>query len=629
MKKAQITVFIILGVIILLSAGLFLLVKENTTIFRPDSIAGVPDDMVPIKRLVESCMETLGDNAVRQMAMHGGYIDLPLKIDANPLAHVSLFPSSPFKVPLWYYNGENRMPSKRQMESELSDYIDSSIVECATNFDSFRDRFEIKYKSIPKSNVTIADAAVNIKTEYSLEVSNLGTGDKTTLEDYFVSIPINLGKLYRLAAAIMQHENDEAFLERLTMNIVAGSGFPYEGMEINCNEKKWNINSEIRPNLIEMLKYNLHFIGFENTNIIDSGYDFYNNMYRITVTDDDFRDVRVITDLSFNDNFADRLRMQIYPSGKVFVEPMKHKLPLLGECLKVYHHFWDLNYPLLFTLIDETGFTFNFGTPVMIDNNLPVRKKSIYFQSEEQLEIVDSDYCESQPRYPLKINLQDYADAHNVVSNATIRFRCVKYLCNMGKAKPPTYEGTTIPIYGAEPILEAEFPYCINGLLVANAPGYLESYAFADTYPEMETNEHTVQLRPVKDFVFDFLVKEYPAGNTRALRDDEVVVINIKNDEAAFEKMVVFKNSTHNENLTLPLGTYTNLLSLTLVKDDMMLGGLELEEWKTDYNNLKVSNKITFKLLSKSDPIQTINDTIDLWQNIIIGKSNENLPVIT
>ena len=79
MKKGQITVFIIIGLIILLVIGTFLYMtrREITRPFeaaRP-SVAEIPQQIQPLRDSIESCIRRLATDGLRKIGDTGGYID--------------------------------------------------------------------------------------------------------------------------------------------------------------------------------------------------------------------------------------------------------------------------------------------------------------------------------------------------------------------------------------------------------------------------------------------------------------------------------------------------------------------------------------------------------------------------
>ena len=111
-KKGQITVFIILGILILLISGIYLVtraikVEEYITIIP--IIANVPDELLPIRTYTEACINNLAEDALKKLGTQGGYIDLEqFGISFNQVIPteadgIQFSPNSDLNVPYWWY----------------------------------------------------------------------------------------------------------------------------------------------------------------------------------------------------------------------------------------------------------------------------------------------------------------------------------------------------------------------------------------------------------------------------------------------------------------------------------------------------------------------------------------------
>ena len=135
-KRGQITVFIIIGLIIILSAALVIYLTQTKDQVNPEE-ALIPEDAKPIYDYVASCMNTLGQEALNIMSNQGGYVQLPNSISRIPASYIPLDPAGMLKVPYWNYNRESRVPSIAFMQNEVKYYIEQRLANCVQNFITF------------------------------------------------------------------------------------------------------------------------------------------------------------------------------------------------------------------------------------------------------------------------------------------------------------------------------------------------------------------------------------------------------------------------------------------------------------------------------------------------------------
>jgi len=262
-KRGQVTVFIILGIFILIAITLFFYLKLNTSIFTPDVI--VPQQVAPIKRYVESCAYEIGKEAIIILGMQSGYVEIPEQISMDPNAHI--LAGGPIKTPYWHLNGEDISPSITDMQIEISEHISKNLKQCLKNFSDF-DEFIIEEKDQLTVETTIAEEEVVIKLDYPLIIKNR-KGDKITEWSlYTSSVPVRLRKVYRLAKSIMDAENKDMFFEKTTINLMAlDPDIPFTDMEFSCSNLEWS-KTEIKNSVQELLYYNLPKIRIDRTDYI-------------------------------------------------------------------------------------------------------------------------------------------------------------------------------------------------------------------------------------------------------------------------------------------------------------------------------------------------------------------------
>lgn len=193
-KRAQITTFIILGIIVLAIVALFIYLTGETATIGARTRIEVPADVAPVQVFVERCLETVGDKDVRENSMQGGYYSF--EDEFGPPHLVSPF----YAVPV-YYNGSVKMlPSKEEMEHQLSLSVSSKIGDCISNFESLKG-----YNVTTEGNVSVStilnNNSVLFKMNYPLQIR------ERRLTDFVSEVPLRMGAFYSVASQL-GNDND-------------------------------------------------------------------------------------------------------------------------------------------------------------------------------------------------------------------------------------------------------------------------------------------------------------------------------------------------------------------------------------------------------------------------------------
>lgn len=191
-KRGQLTVFVIIGVVIVAVVAILLYLKSVAV----EKEEVVPVDIAPIKLYVEKCLEETAKDAVLIIALQGGYYILPEK----SLNFLNIY------SPYYLYEGEVFLPTIEMIENELSFYCMFNLRDCI-DLETFSERgYEITIE-IPEVTVTIApkeiffdvDMPVTIKTE----------DEEQTISRFSTDVETELMKLYNAASEYIDYQSKE------------------------------------------------------------------------------------------------------------------------------------------------------------------------------------------------------------------------------------------------------------------------------------------------------------------------------------------------------------------------------------------------------------------------------------
>lgn len=190
-KKSQITIFIILGLVIVLI--IYLLFMLQSAVMKVSSKAKSPGEISPVNIYITSCLEKSSKNAIWDIGLAGGKED----------AAESIY-SKEYDIPI-YKNNEKEaeeIPSISEIEQGLEDNILYEFDKC----------FDINaIKNIGFENVTVtSDISANVvindknifitlKCPLKLEKQNF----MSRISNFSITVPVSLGELYSSALAIM------------------------------------------------------------------------------------------------------------------------------------------------------------------------------------------------------------------------------------------------------------------------------------------------------------------------------------------------------------------------------------------------------------------------------------------
>jgi len=224
-KKAQITVFIVLGLVLVLTIAIFLYVTKFTEIEQLKSETESPllTDQQSLKNYVESCIKQVAQEPIILLAKQGGTLD---------------------PVNYRFYNGSkinylcyaednlacvNSLLLRTDMEKELSYYLKLNLDYCL-NFDYFEQQgYYVETNNINVSS-TISDQKIYIDINYPISLSL----DETDLSvsDYSIEFSSSLGYLHRIATFIINQENSNGYFDQVNFilnhtNILIKKDKPY------------------------------------------------------------------------------------------------------------------------------------------------------------------------------------------------------------------------------------------------------------------------------------------------------------------------------------------------------------------------------------------------------------------
>lgn len=222
MKRGQVTIFIVLGIVILAIIILFLFIRARVY-FGPATTERLQEEFPMIREHVEDCLKQTTGEFVLLIAKQGGYLN-------------------PSENTFRYYNGDKisylcyNIPKKQvcsnrilmlvDMEKDLSKAVKQELGNCL-NLESFKKSgYDLTYG---ESDLIVKIGTDRITSYLTLPIT-ITKGSASAKESEFkASVDYPLGKLYNIAQDILDLETTVGDFETSTYTYrkTQNTGIPY------------------------------------------------------------------------------------------------------------------------------------------------------------------------------------------------------------------------------------------------------------------------------------------------------------------------------------------------------------------------------------------------------------------
>ena len=143
-KRGQVTIFILLGLVILIAALFLFYFNSDKKSSEVEKNFESQQDIMPIRNYIESCIKLVGEDAIVWIGEHGGYYELPTYSTKDYSIETAYY----------FYENSNIMPSKTDVEEELSKYLNKELSFCLRNFVDFTQQgFDIEQGEIVTTTI--------------------------------------------------------------------------------------------------------------------------------------------------------------------------------------------------------------------------------------------------------------------------------------------------------------------------------------------------------------------------------------------------------------------------------------------------------------------------------------------
>jgi len=647
MKKGQVTLFIIIGIIILLSVALVIYFTTETTKAPARKYVSVPEDIQPVHDYVSECLYQVSKDGLAILGTQGGFINVPGIIQNTPSSYIPGDNLGVIKTPLWYYEGEDRTPDLDFMAAELARYIKVRLPLCINNFTALGPQFTV-YSQEMLPLVSFAANDVIVELDWPMQIS---TVERTTSVNRFITeLPVKFKEMWLLADSIMRNENEQAWFENLTIDLYAADPeIPVGGMEVKCGASKWRLRL-LKDRFRDVLTQNIPLIRVANTNYPLPNAD--ESVYKLLKQDaenirddlaagsrpdwpastpeDAFEYNRMMLDTGFPKTDI-KAAFYFMPDwdlkfiGKPNEGGMLSSSEMKGApeflrfmCINTYHFTYDIIYPVKGILRDDAafngeGFLFQFAFPVVVKNNAPAR--DVFGVRKFKDATIYPDFCTDFGDEVVDVRAMGFIENSPIaveLDNASIIYRCLNIECELGRTYSDGSGHTRLYTYLPRG--------CSNPIIIARKPGYIESREYS--------KEGVNELQLTKLQKLNFTLKLHPyiydAKNwlpTKNMEEYQHATISISTD--GYDQFFTYPDDTE---LDLIYGDANYDIDILLMTGREVIGGYHAKNLSISYAEFIGKDNLVFNVVEfRPNPVEAEED-IKMFSYLYEGGEIQNQP---
>jgi hypothetical protein len=549
-KSAQVTIFIILGIILLITVGIITWLSYS---YVDEIPATFELSQEPVVAYIQQCLVDVTEEAVLKAGQQGGYIYTDkLSEEEIELAEVLPFSTEYLllpkqQLPYWYYQESNGFDRIEIPELEMEYYGDFSIQDqieryiherlpaCLNNFAALQNA-GITVSHTGETFISSQIATNGIQVTANMPITIREASATTEMNEFTVTLNSPLKKVYNLAVEITEHELDTLFLERNTQNLLSIYGqvdnayLPpmFGGLHFeSCAARQFWFYTDVEKDVQNMLAANIPYLKVAGTEF---------DRIQITNTIEQDKETQELRQammdkfiispskgnyegVSASFNYQTTYPMELTFGNNLgygLLQPQSLEIDLLlaNFCMFDYAFLYNLKYPVLITLTDATtningnAFVFQFPLQVVIKNNYPRIKLNdalrFEFDIPETSPSQPTWQCDPQQRLSGESTVTVQTAYNKPIEDAVISFQCgpsyvydfttngtVDAVIPFGKT---CYMGTT----DESGELTTTFPPCIgSGVMTIEHEDYVETSTATADIKQGESFEQTIKVNKV------------------------------------------------------------------------------------------------------------------------------------
>lgn len=487
-KKAQVTAFMIIGIIILIVGGVTFYLISGEDADREAELLKIaakqPFIVQPVQKFVEDCIRTTTETAIKQMQT-GGYIDATdielsgttINVDETEPTNadaITLFEEQ--IIPYWHYmKSSNRCiencefdtkkpnlhktDGEPSIEGQIDRYIQKELDACINNLEVF-ENLELKDSGKIRADTLVRENDVTILVDYSIKIEEQD-GTSYSLDKFYTTVNFDFQKVYDMADAIIDYEINNSYMERATMNWIAG----FSGLEFNkfpplfasdygCESNIFWIEEDVHYNklnpMLSTYVQSFQPIGIENQIDFEGMNEMQRGLYSQSLI---LTNSTLAEGLEVTHSYLEwPTYMLIHTSKGGLLEPEVTSMSMLGlydYCNAEYKFAYDVSYPAMVQITDPDafngeGYTLSFAIEANIRRNEPAYNSDLQeLAAQMPTYVEESMLCKRNQRTSGDITIETFdARSNQPLDDVMVRYcvqdadgGCGDDVCFMGVTK--------------------------------------------------------------------------------------------------------------------------------------------------------------------------------------------------
>jgi len=569
-RSGQVTLFVIIGLVLLLVFALFLFMRESEPQVEP-SDQTVTHDFSAVKASYEqeaaSCLKREGKMVLKRMFAQGGFLDSEeqgfVALEDQPTMGSALPVSQDYLLPYWL---EQRSPAGCRdaclfsfnipplkddggtlpsIEEQLERGVTEGVGACLDRI-SFSDDYEVTPEQDLSVDVIIGEGSVRYELDRTVRFVYTPTGANMTVEEASALQDVAVKQLYEsvrdvMSAVVFQNKSDtihngiKQVIEAYSMGRDPALPPMYGGTKFDVNVDDMWLLPDVRDELELRIADNLPIIQVANTadrNIVVEENQYSQAIYHTGPFKPDvfFDHPQYASGVAFNFIYNPDwdLDLRIGPGNGYVIRPQGLSVNpfglLPGFGIYDYYFTYDVVVPMMLvaedpSAFDGEGLSFLVGFESGLTTNDPFLYSDAavldldgtgsFFSAEDQR--MDGD---------ITINVTD------AVTGQALEGVGFTYSCGQAAVD-------VIDFSGEDGLVTTSLPFCMGGQLTGNRDGYYVDPLDLDVLDDSSRTVH-VEAYPLKEFELRLegrsLTKKYAAD---AMFDDDGVMLSEFEDDAS------------------------------------------------------------------------------------------------
>ena len=509
MKRGQLSIFIIIGLILVLSVGsIIYLNAQRARSGAVPLVEQVAEFAQPVQDYVNACLERIGREGLQSVGDHGGYLSVRniRNVRLNPVEPTDsdalfLAPDGEYAIPYWWYlsskndcDGDCAFSTKQpplytfqgesSIEAQLEGYVEENIDNCLKEFTPLAIKgLSVSGDDDREVNVIVTDTSVAIAMEQ--EVTAEGPSSRTRLNSFVVQLPVHLKDIYDLANNITVMEKENSFLGKHSRQLISSFSQmsptklpPVGAVDIQLGPGTIWVKRNVEQDMIDILQQYvplLQVFGTRNYRPVETPRSVTNQGTVENALNRNalIPNLKPFPDLEARLTYIDAWKPYFDLNCRGEICRAESFMNTFGFVFGIqrYSFAYDLSYPVIVEIqepdaFNGLGYTFRFALEGNLRNNEPLTSD---WESAEAPEYTTqgSQLCNEEYRTSglVNITLRDTTARSNL--DGAITFQCGIERCTIGQ----TEDGK----------LSTRLPPCLGGRLTAVVPDYVSDVLSLNT----------------------------------------------------------------------------------------------------------------------------------------------------